>query len=210
MWKNKKKSLDAKQWITYQLDVLSAQIDDCLSWYVRARVIMMENDSSSTVYFHFFSEDKWFTIQEWQFYLTPMVELRHVQFFRKNRRPFPLKCFVRELLLLGTIQLGRPIRWTAVLFLDHMHRSMIRQLCRCYSQDLIVFLQHFIAPIDTSLFLHACQIVGDPTRTNFFNDQMIMQYLIDWCHTNVQGCQNLLICDMTILNYQFTYSINIL
>jgi hypothetical protein len=45
--------------MTHQFDVSSAQIDGCLSGCVRARVIMMENDSSSTVSFPYFSEDFW-------------------------------------------------------------------------------------------------------------------------------------------------------
>jgi hypothetical protein len=51
------KSLGAKLEMTHQFDVLSAQIAGCLSGCVRARVVMMENDPSSTVGFPYFSED---------------------------------------------------------------------------------------------------------------------------------------------------------
>jgi hypothetical protein len=47
--------------MTHLFDVLSAQIDGCVSWCVRARVVMAENGSSSTFSFPYFSENFWQT-----------------------------------------------------------------------------------------------------------------------------------------------------
>ena len=50
--------------------------------------------------------NKWLcTTQNWLFCVVLMVRLRHVQFFRKNRRSFAWKCFVREQLLLDLAHL---------------------------------------------------------------------------------------------------------
>ena len=45
-----------------------------------------------------------------------------------------------------------------------------------FRSTAIVFLEHFFRRIDTSLFFSDWKIVWDPTRTNFFDSQMFMQY----------------------------------
>jgi hypothetical protein len=106
---------------------------------VRARVVMMENDRRLVFLISPKTSGKQMIVNHSEltaFYVQSSVLLRNVYFFGKNRRPFASKCFVREQLLLGLIHLGRPIRWTGVLFLVHMHRSKIRHLYRCYTQHL--------------------------------------------------------------------------
>ena len=61
-----------------------------------------------------------------------VIRLRHVQFFRKNRRSFAWKCFVREQLLLDLTHLETPIQSTAVYFRVYTLRSTIHHQSRCH------------------------------------------------------------------------------
>ena len=75
---------------------------------MRARIVVVVSDPSSAVGFSDFLEDNWQTngaTQNGLFCVVLVVRLRHVQFFRKNRRSFAWKCFVREQLLLDFSQL---------------------------------------------------------------------------------------------------------
>ena len=104
-----------------------------------------------------------------------------------------------------------PIQSSAVHFRAQTGKSTIHHLSRCHRRrrsTAIVFLEHFFRPIDTSLVLSYWQIVWDPTRTNFFDSQMFMQYWMYPGPTNTQGCLNLTLGHMTILSYQLAHSIN--
>lgn len=84
--------------------------------------------------------------------------------------------------------------WTiAVLFRAHMHRSMIRPLCTCYTQRLMHRNRNFSAfPCITwyqPLFKHILDYVV--SKVNKFGYGHIMtQYLIEACHTNAQMSQS--------------------
>ena len=71
-------------------------------------------------------------ILNWLFCVVLVIRLRHVQFFRKNRRSFAWKCFVREQLLLDLAHLETPIQSTAVYFRAHTLESTIHHLWRCH------------------------------------------------------------------------------
>ena len=60
------------------------------------------------------------------------IRLRHVQFFRKNRRSFAWKCFLRGQLLLDLAHIETPIQSTAVYFRAYTRKSTIHHLSRCH------------------------------------------------------------------------------
>ena len=77
--------------------------------------------------------NKWLcTTQNRFFYVVLVVRLRHVQFFRKNRRSFAWKCFARELFLLDMAHLETPIQLTAVYSRAHTRKSTIHHLLGCH------------------------------------------------------------------------------
>lgn len=67
-----------------------------------------------------------------------------VRFFRRNKRSFASKCFVREQFLLDLAHLERLRQSTAVYF--RAHSSDV------FWSTAIVFIKHFFRPIDMSLF----------------------------------------------------------
>ena len=89
------------------------------------------------------------TTQNWLFCVVLSIWLRHVQFFRKNRPSCAWKSFVREHLLLVLAYLETPIRLLSTFGLIDVFRSTV-----------IVFLEHFSRPIDTSLFLTIDKLCG--------------------------------------------------
>ena len=77
--------------------------------------------------------NKWLcTTQNWLFCFVLLAWLRHVQFFRKIRRSFAWKSFVREQLLLDLAYLETPIQSTVVYFRAHTRKSTIHHLSRCH------------------------------------------------------------------------------
>ena len=108
--------------MTHLIDVLSAQKCICLSRCVKARIAVVKSDPPSAVGVPDFLEDKWqrnsyVPLRIDGFCVVLVVRLRNVQFFRKNRRSFAWKCFVREQLLLDLAYLETPIQSTAVYLL---------------------------------------------------------------------------------------------
>lgn len=65
---------------------------------------------------------------------------------------------------------------------------------------LVVIVSCFLASINTSPLLSV--------SPNIFCNQIITQYHFDVCHSNVQRYLNFTICDMMILLYWFTHSID--
>ena len=145
--------------MTLQIDVLYAQKCNCLSRCVRARIFVLKSDPSSMVGFPDSLKNNWQTIgcvPRRIFCVVLVVRLRHVQFFRKNRRIFAWKCLVREQLLLDLAHLETPIQSTAVYFRAKTHKSTIHHLSRCHrrvSKHSDRILELLFRPIDTSLFL---------------------------------------------------------
>ena len=77
--------------------------------------------------------NKWLcTTQNWHFCVVLVVQLRHIQFFRKNWRSFAWKCFVREQLLLDLAHLETFIQLTAVYFRAYTRKSRIHYLSQCH------------------------------------------------------------------------------
>ena len=106
-----------------------------------------------------------------------VVRLRHGQSFRKNRRSFAWKCFVREQLLLDLAHLETPIQSTTIHFRAHTRKSTIHHLSRCHRRVSKHHNRIFGAFLLTNRHeTFFWQIVWDPTRTNFVDSQMITQY----------------------------------
>ena len=79
-----------------------------------------------------------------------VVRLRHVQYFRKNRRPFAWKCFGREQLLLDLAYLETFIQPTAVCFRAHTRKST--NVINVFRSIAIVFLEHFFVQSTRAFF----------------------------------------------------------
>ena len=166
--------------------------------------------------------NKWLcTTQNWLFCVVLVIWLRHVQFFRKNRRPFAWKCFVREQLLFDLAHLKTPIQSTAVYFriIRVNPRSITcHDAIDVFRSTATVFLEHFFRPIDMSLFLSDWQIVCVHAILNVLcGIQRKQIFLTVKCSCNIEcmlvptnawGCLNLTIGHMTNLQYQLTHSIN--
>ena len=122
--------------MTHQIDVLSAQKCSCLSRCVKAHIVLVKSDPSSAFGFSDFLEDNWQTngcaTQNWLFCVVLVVQLRYVQFFRKNRWSFAWKCFVREQILLDLAHLETPIQLTALYFRVHTLKFTIHHQSRCH------------------------------------------------------------------------------
>ena len=138
---------------------------------MRARIVMVNNDSSSLIHFSDFYED---------FRQTNCgVPLRigRPTLLKKNSRHMTSIAaetgdhLLRSVFSLDLARLQRPTRSTVLLFRAHTHGSMIHQLQRSYKRLLLHhdrICQHFFTPIDTNLFLSDCQIVRDATKANVF------------------------------------------
>ena len=114
---NKKKSFDAKS------RLYGGWLIKSVYWVLKNAVVWAEDRRQLA--------NKWLRItQNWLFCVVLVVRLRHIQFFRKNRRSFAFNCFVREQLLLALAHLETPIQSTAVYFRAHTRKSMIYHLSR--------------------------------------------------------------------------------
>ena len=83
--------------------------------------------------------NKWLcSTQKWLFCVVLEVQLRHEQFFRKNRRSFARRWFVREQLLLNLAHLEIPIQSTVVYFRPHTRKCTIHHLFR--STKIVYFI----------------------------------------------------------------------
>lgn len=92
----------------------------------------------------------------------------------------------------------------AILFHTHIQRSIIHNLCTCYRHMLIYLgriLSIYFYYIRHEPFLSVCEITRDPTLTTLFYGQIILQYIIDACYTDAQGCFNITECHVMILHY---------
>ena len=136
--------------MTHLIDVLSAQKVLCLSRCVRIRFVVVEIHSYLAFDFFLFLlrllANKWLcTIQNWPFYVAPMVRLRQLQFFRKR-------------LLLVLLALEDP--HSRLVFTFRLIRLDPRfvtchDVIHIFWSTAIVFFEHFLRPIDTSLFFWA-------------------------------------------------------
>ena len=138
--------------MTHQIDVLCAQKFSCLSRCVRARIVVVRVFSG---WFSWFlgiqPANKWLCItQNWLFCVVLVVLLRHVQFFRKNRRSFAWKCFVHEQILLDLAHLETPIKSTAAYFRPHTRKSTIQHLLRSHRRISKYQDRIFGVPFDQS------------------------------------------------------------
>ena len=122
--------------------------------------------------------NKWLcTTQNLLFCIVLGVRLQHVQFFGKNRQSFAWKCFVLEQLLLNFAHLENP--YSRLLFTFGLIRVNPRfitchDVIDVFQSTPIEFLEHFFRPINTSHFFE--RLTNCPMRTNFFDNQMFMQY----------------------------------
>ena len=135
----------------HQNNDLSAQKCSCLSRCVRARVVVVKSDPSSAVDFPDFLEDnckqKVVYHSELTVLVALVVQLRHVQFFRKNRRAFAWKGFVPEQLLLDLVVLETLIQSTATTTFGlkrvNPRFSICHDVIDVFRSTAIVFLEHF-------------------------------------------------------------------
>lgn len=133
--------LPKHQFSSWWVDRLNIQLLD----------VMIESshchDNLSLVNFSNFFEEFWqtngfvYNIQNFPFYGTLMALLPHVQSFRKNRRPFPSKCFGRE-------QLGTATQSITVYFQAYTHGSTCHHLYKIYTVDVT----HCFAPTTRAFF----------------------------------------------------------
>ena len=101
--------------MTHQFDVLAGQKGADLSRCVRARIVIVNNDSSSLVRFLKFSEDFRQTNCGILLRIDAQVEQSpHDQFCRRNGRPSASHGFFHEQLSFDLARIRRPTRWTVV------------------------------------------------------------------------------------------------
>ena len=118
--------------MTHQIDVLSALKCNCLSRCVRAHIVIRLRRLVFLI--------SWKTTgKQMVVYHSKLTVLRcssatiaTCPVFRKNRRSFAWKCFVREQLLLDLAHLETSIQITAVYFRAYTLKSMIHHLSQCH------------------------------------------------------------------------------
>uniref|UniRef100_A0A0K2V0V6 Uncharacterized protein n=1 Tax=Lepeophtheirus salmonis TaxID=72036 RepID=A0A0K2V0V6_LEPSM len=114
--------------MTHQLDVLAGQKGTGLSRCVRARIAMVNYDSSSLVRFSNFSED--FRQTNW---VVPL-QITLPTMLKWNSRPMTSSAdetgdhMIRTTSSVDLARLGRPTRSVVVLFRGHTHRTTICHL----------------------------------------------------------------------------------
>ena len=133
--------------------------------------------------------NKWLcTTRNWMLCVVLVVRLPHVQYFQKKRGDH----------LLGSATCASNFCWIW-LILKHPYSRLLftfgiirinSLFINCHDVMVVLrstaigFLKHLFWPIYTSLFLSDWQLVWNPTRTNFFDKQMFMQYWMYFGPTN--------------------------
>lgn len=87
----------------------SAKIFSCLTVRVRARIVLVMNDSTTLVCFPYFTEHIRQTNECTPFRIDRPTLRPHDQVFWRNRRPFASQCFERKRLSLDMVHLEWPI-----------------------------------------------------------------------------------------------------
>ena len=123
--RNKNKSLGTKSGLYGEWTINSM---------VTARIVVVNNDSSSLVRFSIFSKDFGQTNCGVPLSIDRPAMLKcqqspHAQFCRRNRRRSASKCYFHEQLLSDLARLRRPARWTVSLFRAHVLSVHARHQC---------------------------------------------------------------------------------
>ena len=150
---------------------------------MKARIAIVNNDSSSLVRFSNFSEDfrqrhcrvplridsptmlKWNSHHMTTFAEETGYHLLRNNFLTDNFRSIGLGLKGQQGLLFCFV-----LKRTDLCFVT------FDDLINAFSSTAIIFFQHFYAPIDMSLCLSVCQILRNPTRTDPFYGHVFMQY----------------------------------
>ena len=137
--------------ITRQFDVLAGQKGAGISPYVRARNVILNNDSSSLVPFSNFSEDFRQTNSVVPLIINRPTMLKwKIPVLQKKQATICFEVIFHKQLLLNLAHLQRTTWWTVVLF--PAHTTAHDDLINVFGSIAIVFFQHFYATIDKSLF----------------------------------------------------------
>ena len=171
--------------MTHQIDVLSAQKCRCLSWCVRARIVVVKSDPSSAVGFSDFLEANWQT--------NGCVPLRIdcsalFQWYDGNMSSFFEKTGAH---LLGSASCASNFCWIW-LILKHPYSRLLfsfgliqvnswfitcHDFIKAFRSAAIVFLWSISFPQSTRAFFWAIgKLCGIQCEQIFFDSQMFMQY----------------------------------
>ena len=204
----------ASSWNALSQTSIQSYFKKLFDW--RARIVMVNNDSSSLVRFSNFAEvlrqtncgvplriDRPTMLKRNSYHMTSLAEETGHYFLRSDFTTNNLRWIWLGFRnphggLLPYFALIRTYPWFVTCD-DHVN---------VFWGTAIVFFQHSFTPIDTNLFLIDCLIVRYPTRTNIFYGKVFMQYWMNSGGRNAQGWLYLTVCHMTILHYQFTHGIN--
>ena len=145
--------------MTYPIDVLSAQKCSCLSWCVRARIVVVKSNLSSAVGFPDSLEDNWQTNGCIPLELIVLRcsndTIATCPVFPKKQAFICLEVLRAWATFLDWLILKHPysqLRFTFGLIRVNPQFITCHDVIDVFRSTAIVFLEHFFRPIDTSLF----------------------------------------------------------